>query len=81
MDSVSLIKSHAFSLTAAILRAFDESGGVDYLKRVADEHPQVFCALLGKVLPTQICDPADEPVSISVITGVPREPDGAPVDV
>ena len=41
-------------LKAAILNAFDEVGGVSYLARVAREHPQVFCTLLGKVLPTQI---------------------------
>jgi hypothetical protein len=33
------------------MRAFDQVGGVEYLTTVARTHPQVFCALLGKVLP------------------------------
>lgn len=42
------------SLKEAILAAFDEAGGKEYLLKVAAEQPQVFCQLLGKVLPQQI---------------------------
>jgi hypothetical protein len=35
------------------MAAFSEVGGAEYLRKIARTHPQVFCALLGKVLPTQ----------------------------
>lgn len=38
----------------AILAAFDKVGGPAYLVKVAQDSPQVFCALLGKILPSQI---------------------------
>jgi hypothetical protein len=34
--------------------AFDEVGGADYLKNVAQTDPRTFCTLLGKILPTQV---------------------------
>ena len=36
-----------------ILGALQAKGGTAYLTKVAGEHPQVFCALLGRVLPIQ----------------------------
>jgi hypothetical protein len=48
-------------LRAAILDAFVQAGGSSYLVRVANEHPAVFCALLGKILSTEIA--ADEPIT------------------
>ena len=56
----------------AILHAFESVGGASYLERVATENPQVFCALLGKVLPTQITGASGGPLQITVTTGVPR---------
>lgn len=47
---------------AAILEAFEEAGGVKYLTAVARDNPQTFCALLGKVLPTQITGAGDGPI-------------------
>lgn len=38
----------------AIAQAFDEVGGVDYLKNIAMTEPAVFCTLLGKLLPMQL---------------------------
>lgn len=38
----------------AIKEAFDRAGGVDYLAKVAVEQPQVFCALIGKVIPAEV---------------------------
>jgi hypothetical protein len=35
---------------AAIMAAFDEVGGADYLKTVATTDPRTFCTLLGKIL-------------------------------
>lgn len=39
---------------AAILQAFDKVGGADYLARQAEENPQAFMTLVGKVMPTQV---------------------------
>ena len=50
---------------AAILDAFVQAGGVDYLVRVANENPAAFCALLGKILPTEIA--TDEPITREVV--------------
>ena len=50
---------------AAILDAFVQAGGSSYLVRVANEHPAVFCALLGKILPTEIA--ADEPITHEIV--------------
>ena len=47
-------------IKGAILGAFGKVGGEDYLARVAIEHPQVFCALLGKVLPIQVEGTAED---------------------
>ena len=38
----------------AILEAFEEVGGVDYLALMATEEPKAFLSLLGKVLPLQV---------------------------
>lgn len=41
-------------IKAAILEAFKQAGGAQYLLGVAKENPQVFCGLLGKVLPMTV---------------------------
>lgn len=41
-------------LKDAILNAFDQVGGVEYLARVAEQDMKAFCTLLGRVLPTEI---------------------------
>ena len=38
----------------ALELAFNRSGGVDYLVRIAKDEPKLFCALLGKLIPAQI---------------------------
>lgn len=38
----------------AVQDAFDEVGGADYLVQVAKEDHKTFCALLGRVIPTQV---------------------------
>jgi hypothetical protein len=49
------------------MAAFADAGGVDYLIKVAKSDPRTFCALLGKLLPTQVTgDAAGEPVRIQV---------------
>lgn len=41
-------------LKAAIMAAFDEAGGQEYLVTVARDDPKTFCTLLGKVLPAEL---------------------------
>jgi hypothetical protein len=53
-------------IKAAILGAFEKAGGEEYLAKVAKENPQVFCALLGKVLPMQVVGDPDNPVAATV---------------
>jgi len=38
----------------AIIQAFHEAGGVDYLVRVANDDPRTFLGLLGRVLPKEV---------------------------
>jgi len=42
------------TLKEAILAAFDEVGGRDYLVAVAKDDPKTFCGLLARVLPLQV---------------------------
>jgi hypothetical protein len=43
----------------AIMVAFAEVGGKDYLRTVAKSDPRTFCTLLGKILPTQVTGDAE----------------------
>ncbi len=38
----------------AILNAFDKAGGEDYLVTIAKNDPRTFCALLGRVIPSEV---------------------------
>ena len=52
---------------AAILGGLEANGGQAYLEKVAEEQPQVFCTLLGKVLPTTLAGDTDAPLMVPVI--------------
>ena len=54
----------------AVLQAFEEGGGVEYLKTQMTENPTAFLTLLGKIIPTQITGPNDGPVQIEAINVV-----------
>ena len=55
------------NVKAAIMAAFADAGGKDYLVKVAKTDPRTFCALLGKLLPAQVIGgAADEPVKVQV---------------
>lgn len=41
-----------------ILKALDKAGGVNYLVKQAEESPNAFLALVGKVLPMQVAGPS-----------------------
>jgi hypothetical protein len=60
-------------LRETILQALQEAGGVDYLLKVAREHPAVFCALLGRLLPLEARLEAAGPEQI-VVTWQPPAP-------
>lgn len=47
-----------------VLQALAESGGVDYLKQTAIEHPAAFMTLLGKVLPLQVTGESGGPIQL-----------------
>lgn len=42
------------NIKEAIEKAFEGVGGAEYLMRQAEENPQAFMTLLGKILPAQI---------------------------
>ncbi len=54
------------SVKEAILGALEEAGGVKYLLGVARENPQVFCALLAKLLPNEITGGSGEALQFQV---------------
>ena len=49
---------------AAIIAAFDEAGGKDYLVKLAKEDPRTFCALVGKIIPLTVGGDPDNPLQI-----------------
>jgi hypothetical protein len=52
----------------ALLQAFDEVGGVDYLVQVAKSDPRTFCMLLAKLLPAELkVESGDDGVPLVVI--------------
>jgi hypothetical protein len=56
-----------------ILGALDKAGGEEYLQRQAEENPNAFLTLIGKVLPTELKGNLEGNLIVNVITGVPRE--------
>ena len=54
------------SIKEAITEAFYESGGKNYLIGLAVSNPQVFCALLGKIIPTEVVGEGEGPVKLMV---------------
>ena len=53
-----------------ILQALDDSGGVEYLKQTAIEHPTAFLTLVGKVLPLQVSGEGGGALQIETIKRV-----------
>lgn len=51
---------------AAIEQAFNDVGGVEYLKAQAAENPQAFLTLLGKILPKDVKLDLPENFSITI---------------
>ena len=51
----------------AILQAFDEVGGAEWLRQLAGEDPKTFSMLIGKVVPTEAKITGDEGGPVVVI--------------
>lgn len=51
----------------AVLAALDQAGGINYLVKQADENPNAFLALVGKVLPLQVNASHDGTVVAQVV--------------
>jgi hypothetical protein len=49
----------------AIIGAFNKVGGEAYLVKVAESDPRTFCALLGKVMPTQLTGAGEGPIRVA----------------
>jgi hypothetical protein len=62
---------------AAIMAAFADAGGKDYLVVVAKTDPRTFCMLLAKVLPNRIAADSDQPVRVEFSWLAPASPDAA----
>ena len=60
-------------LKAMILRALDDAGGQAYLTQQAHQNPVAFLALVGKVLPMTIRGDGSSPLTVQILTGVPRD--------
>jgi hypothetical protein len=60
-------KTAALEAWGRHLDALDRVGGVAYLEQVALTHPQVFVALLGRVLPLTVKGESAEPVTIQIV--------------
>jgi len=58
----------------AILKAFGDVGRDQYLKKVAQDDPRVFCALLGRVLPIQHEGNPENPLVVQNVPAVDRPP-------
>jgi hypothetical protein len=64
---------HTVAIKDAIQNAFTKVGGTDYLVSVALDDHRTFCALLGRVLPTEVT--AQVTGALTILSGVPRADD------
>lgn len=55
-----------------ILGALSDEGGREYLRVQAKENPTAFLSLVGKVLPMTVQGDAQNPLTFTITTGVPR---------
>lgn len=66
------------SVKEAIEAAFQGVGGHEYLMRQAEENPQAFMTLLGKIIPTQVqndltnSDGSLKPAVIQIVAAQPK---------
>lgn len=63
------------ALKDMILGALSDAGGQEYLLRQSSENPIAFLTLVGKVLPMTVAGSDGGPLSLTIVTGVPRGDD------
>lgn len=62
------------TLKEGILEAYEKSGGVEYLLGIAKKDPKTFCALLAKLIPSEVkadltsSDGSMQPVRIELVS-------------
>lgn len=49
----------------AVIEAFHNAGGVEYLQRVAKDDPKTFLTLLGKVIPAEVHGKVDGNITVN----------------
>ena len=49
-----------------IVTALNNVGGVEYLEKKAETHPQAFLSLIGKVMPTQVTGVDGKDINVSI---------------
>lgn len=59
------VNKNTAALKDMILTALDESGGVKYLVKQAQDNPTAFLTLVGKVLPMTVAGDADNPLLVT----------------
>ena len=64
------------NVKAAIIEAFSQAGGVEYLLGLATTDPRTFCSLLGKTVPTTVTGDPDNPIVLNVTRVELVAPDG-----
>jgi hypothetical protein len=63
------------TLREAVLGAFDDAGGQQYLVRMSQEQPAAFMTLLGKVLPMTLAGEPSAPILNRIeLVAVPPKP-------
>ena len=59
-------------IKAMIIGALNERGGQEWLVGQMTKNPVAFIGLIGKVLPTTLAGDPTAPLSIAILSGVPR---------
>lgn len=67
-----VVNKNTAALKDMILGALSNVGGIEYLSRQAEDNPTAFMGLIGKVLPMTVSGEGGGPISINILTGVPR---------
>ncbi len=56
----------SLALKEMILLALDEAGGIEYLRERAQDNPNAFLALIGRVLPLQVSGDGGGPLKFEL---------------
>ena len=59
-------KRDKITIKQAMAASFECKGGVEYLNRLADTHPQVYASMLSKLIPTEISAKVEQDITVIV---------------